>query len=221
MAEQLGITTELLDYARWASSPEDEVLRELRLETMRLPGGRAMQVPPEEGRLLGMFVALIGARRVLEIGTFTGYSTLCMARALPQDGRVITCDVFPKWPAIGEPHWRRAGVAERIDVRIGAATEIIAGLRAEESADGSFDLVFIDADKVGYPHYYDQAVALTRPGGLIIIDNTLFLGRVVDLAAQDYDTAAIRRLNTAMANDERVERAVLVMADGITLARKL
>ncbi len=181
--------------------------------------GEAMQVMAEEGQLLAFLVGLTGARTVLEIGTFTGYSTLCMARALPADGRLITCDITDKWPGIAVPYWERAGVADRIDVRIGAATDTLDALIGEQGP-GSVDLAFIDADKLNYRRYYESALVLVRDGGLIILDNTLFFGRVLDPAVQDPDTVAIRELNAFLREDARVELSMLPMADGITLARK-
>lgn len=219
MATQIALTSELDAYVRDASLRDDPILRELREVTAELPAGRAMQVSAEEGQLLALLVSLTGATSVLEVGTYTGYSTLCMARALPADGEMITCDITRKWPSIGDEYWRRAGVRDRISVRIGDAAETLAGLVAERGAE-SFDLVFIDADKTGYPDYYERALTLVRSGGLIIIDNTLFFGRVVDPAAQDPDTVAIRALNTALSDDPRVDITLLTMADGITLARK-
>ncbi|WP_019872702.1 class I SAM-dependent methyltransferase [Salinispora oceanensis] len=219
MATQIALTSELDAYVRDASLRDDPILRELREVTAELPAGRAMQVSAEEGQLLALLVSLTGATSVLEVGTYTGYSTLCMTRALPADGEMITCDITRKWLSIGEEYWRRAGVSDRISVRIGDAAETLAGLVAERGAE-SFDLVFIDADKTGYRDYYERALTLVRSGGLIIIDNTLFFGRVVDPAAQDPDTVAIRALNTALSDDPRVDITLLTMADGITLARK-
>ncbi|WP_405162767.1 class I SAM-dependent methyltransferase [Nocardia sp. NBC_01499] len=219
MANQLDSTPGLLGYVRDVSLRDDEILRELRRETADLPGGVAMQVMAEEGQLLGMLVQLTGAAQVLEIGTFTGYSTLCMARALPVGGRLVTCDITHRWPAIAAPYWRRAEVADRIELRVGDAVDTLAALSAERGP-GSFDLAFIDADKANYPTYYELCVDLVRPGGLIIIDNTLFFGRVIDPAAQDADTVAVRELNATLCDDERVDLSLLVMADGITLLRK-
>ncbi len=219
MAEQIVATPEIRDYVRSVSLREDPVLAELRTLTAGLPAGSAMQVMAEEGQLLSLLVGLSGARSVLEIGTFTGYSTLCMARALPPDGVVVTCDRDGRWPAIGADYWERAGVAERIDVRLGDATETLAAL-ADEWGVESFDFVFIDADKANYGAYYEAALKLVRPEGLIVIDNTLFFGRVVDPDSQDPDTVAIRALNASLHDDPRVEITMLTMADGITLARK-
>jgi O-methyltransferase len=219
MAEQLISEPELLRYVREVSLRDDEILRDLRELTVTLPGGRAMQVMAEEGQLLALLVALTGARTVLEVGTFTGYSTLCMARALPPDGQLITCDVTNKWPAIAAEYWRRAGVEDRIDVRIGDASKTLAELLAAQGPE-SADLAFIDADKANYVAYYNAAIELVKPGGLIVVDNTLFFGRVIDPAAQDADTAAIRSLNELLYSDDRVDISLLPMADGITLARK-
>jgi O-methyltransferase len=219
VADQIAVTPRLAAYVREVSVREDPLLCELRAETAELPGGVAMQVPPEEGQLLSLLARLVNARAVLEIGTFTGYSTLCLARALPAGGRVVTCDITDRWPSIGVPYWERAGVADRIDLRVGDARETLAKLRAEEGPDG-FDLVFVDADKTGYPEYYEQCLALVRPGGLIVVDNTLFFGRVVDPAAQDPDTEAVRELNTRLHGDERVDVSMLAVADGITLVRR-
>lgn len=219
MGDQVNLTGDLLDYVRRVSLRDDEILSDLRAETAALPAGRAMQVMPEEAQLLALLVRLIKADRVLEIGTFTGYSTLCMARALPAEGRVVTCDISDKWPAIAGPYWERAGVADRINVRVGDASETLAEILAEQGPD-SFDFVFIDADKAHYRQYYEYAVTLVKPGGLVAIDNTLFLGRVIDPTAQDPDTTAIRELNAALRDDDRVEMCLLVMADGITLVHK-
>jgi O-methyltransferase len=157
---------------------------------------------------------------VLELGTFTGYGALCMARALPPGGRLVTCDISERWTRIARQYWERAGVAERIELRLEKAAEVLDALLAENGPD-SFDLIFIDADKAGYPDYFERALTLVRPGGLIALDNTLFFGRVVDPAAQDPDTLAIRELNAALRGDDRVDLSLIPMADGITLARKV
>ncbi|MGO1056319.1 O-methyltransferase [Crossiella sp. CA198] len=219
MATQIEASTEILEYVRAVSSREDDILRELREETSALPGGGAMQVLAEEGQLLGLLARLTGAREVLEIGTFTGYSTLCLARALPPGGRVVTLDITDRWPNFGAAYWRRAGVDDRIELRVGPAVDTLAGLLAERGP-GTVDLVFIDADKASYVRYYEAALALVRPGGLILVDNTLFFGRVLDPAAQDPDTVAIRELNELLRDDERVDISLLPVADGLTLARK-
>ncbi|MGW1061341.1 O-methyltransferase [Micromonospora rubida] len=219
MADRIDVTPRLAEYVREVSLREDDILRELREETAMLPGGVAMQVPAEEGQFLALLAALVGARSVLEIGTFTGYSTLCLARALPTDGRLVTCDITDRWSSIGAGYWARAGMLDRIDLRVGDARETLAKLRTEEGPDG-FDLVFIDADKTGYPEYYELSLQLVRPGGLIVVDNTLFFGRVVDPAARDPDTQAIRELNARLHDDGRVDVSMLAVADGITLLRR-
>ncbi|CAM5663435.1 class I SAM-dependent methyltransferase [Streptomyces atroolivaceus] len=178
-----------------------------------------MQVMPEEGQFLAFLIASAGVADVLELGTFTGYSTLCMARALPPHGRLITCDITERWPEIGADHWRRAGVSERIELRIGAATDILGKMLADGCSD-SFGLVFIDADKANYPRYYELALRLVRPGGLVVVDNTLFFGRVIDPLADDADTAGVRELNATIRDDRRVDVCMLPMADGITLVRR-
>lgn len=219
MANQTALSPELLDYIRAVSLREDDILRELRDLTMDLPGGPAMLVMPEEGQLLSFLVSLTGARTVVEVGTFTGYSTLCMARELPPEGRIITCDITDKWPAVASGYWRRSGVSDRIEVRIGPAVETLATL-IDELGENVVDLIFIDADKSTYVRYYELCLRLLRPGGIIIIDNTLFFGRVADRAAQDPDTVAVRELNELLRLDDRVCISLLSIADGITLVRK-
>ncbi|WP_245746551.1 O-methyltransferase [Nocardia altamirensis] len=219
VADQIVATPEIRDYIRDVSLREDSILAELRALTANLPGGVAMQVMAEEGQLLALLVGLSGATSVLEIGTFTGYSTLCMARALAPGGTVVTCDISPRWPAIAADFWRRAAVHDRIDLRIGDATQTLADLASERGGD-SFDFAFIDADKTGYGAYYEASLALVRPGGLIVIDNTLYFGRVADPLNQDPETVAIRSLNAALRDDARVDISLLTMADGITLVRK-
>jgi O-methyltransferase len=219
MADQLVSTPELLAYVRDVSLRDDDILRELREVTATLPGGRTMQIMAEEGQFLALLVTITGARAVLEIGTYTGYSTLCMARALPPEGKVITCDIFDKWPMIAAEYWQRAGVNERIDVRIGDAAETLATMIAQHE-ENSIDFAFIDGDKANYKVYYEAAMSLVRPGGLIVVDNTLFFGRVIDHSLQDPDTVAIRELNLLLRDDNRVEISLLAVADGITLIRK-
>ncbi|MEU6120607.1 class I SAM-dependent methyltransferase [Streptomyces sp. NPDC047123] len=219
MAGQLTVDDQLLSYVRQMSLRDDDVLSDLRAETAGMPMLQAMLVLPEEAQLLALLVRVTGAADVLELGTFTGYSSLCMARALPPDGRVVTCDINERWTRIAERYWRRAGVADRIDLRTGDAARILDEL-AEQRGPGSFDLAFVDADKANYPRYYEQALALVRPGGLLVLDNTLFFGKVVDPAAQDPDTLAIRRLNALLRDDDRVDISMLAVADGLTLVHK-
>lgn len=219
MAQQTEFSPALLDYVRAVSLRDDEILGELRRETADLPMGQAMQVMAEEGQFLALLVALTAARTVVEVGTFTGYSTLCMARSLPADGRLVTIDISEKWPMIARPYWERAGVADRIEVRIGTADELLTEL-VTELGPGTADLVFVDADKAGYLAYYEKALRLVRPGGLIVLDNTVFFGRVLVEDAQDADTVAVREMNAFLRDDDRVDLAMLSLADGITLARK-
>ncbi|MGW2619513.1 O-methyltransferase [Streptomyces sp. NPDC001500] len=219
MAGQVQVDERLLDYVSSVSLRDDEILRDLVAETAFMPALNAMVTMPEEGQLLAMLVGLTGASRVLEIGTFTGYSTLCMARALPPGGRVVTCDISERWTRIAQRYWERAGVSDRIELRLGDGAQTMTALLAEHGPE-TFDLVFVDADKTGYPRYYEEALTLVRPGGLIVLDNTLYFGRVADPAADDPDTVAIRELNASLLVDSRVELSLLVMADGITLARK-
>lgn len=219
MANQIDCTPALLSYVRQVSLRDDPVLAGLRATTEALPMGSTMQVMAEEGQLLALLVRLTRAREVLEIGTFTGYSTLCMARALPDEGRIVTCDITSRWPDIGRPYWEKAGVAGRIDLRIGDARETLADLTAEQGEE-SVDFIFVDADKANYPAYYEAALALLKPGGLMVVDNTLYFGRVVDPEARDADTEAIRNLNAFLLDDRRVELSLLPMADGITLVCK-
>ncbi|MFF2325845.1 MULTISPECIES: O-methyltransferase [unclassified Streptomyces] len=219
MAGQVELDERLLDYVRSVSLRDDEILRDLVAETAFMPSLNAMVTMPEEGQLLAMLVGLTGATRVLEIGTFTGYSTLCMARALPPGGRITTCDISERWTKVARKYWERAGVADRIELRLGDGAESMAGLLAEHGPE-TFDLVFIDADKTSYARYYEEALTHLRPGGLAVLDNTLYFGRVADPEAGDPDTEAIRELNASLLVDSRVELSMLVMADGITLVRK-
>ena len=219
MADQTPLSPELLAYLRAESLREDELLRELREETATYPMGRAMQVMAEEGQLLALLVKMTCARTVLEVGTFTGYSTLCMARALPSDGQLITCDITNRWAKIGMQYWERASVASRIEVKIGDAAETLDSLVAAKGS-GFFDLAFIDADKVNYRTYYEKALLLVRSGGLIVIDNTLLFGRVADVEDNSPEVVEIRELNSSLLRDNRIDLSTLPMADGITLALK-
>jgi O-methyltransferase len=208
----------LYRYLRAHEPPEHNELKVLRLRTQLMPDGR-MQITPAQGHLLALLVALMKARRVLEVGTFTGYSTLAMAQALPPDGHIVACDVNEEWTAIAREHWREAGVVDKIDLRLAPAAETLALLESEGRSD-HFDLAFIDADKTTYDAYYEGALRLVRPGGLIILDNMLRRGRVADPNENDADTVALRKLNSKIAGDERVDRVLLPIAGGMTLARR-
>jgi caffeoyl-CoA O-methyltransferase len=213
----IGLDERLHAYLVEVGVREHEVLRRLREETAALPESR-MQIAPEEGAFLALLVRILGARKILEIGTFTGYSSTAMALALPADGRIICCDLSREWTDVARRAWADAGVADRIDLRLGPALESLEQLFAA-GEEGSFDLAFIDADKANYSGYYEGALRLVRQGGVIAIDNVLWSGRVADPDANDEDTNAIRALNDDIAADERVDIAMLPLADGLTLAR--
>jgi caffeoyl-CoA O-methyltransferase len=178
-----------------------------------------MQISPEQGALMQMLVRLTGATRTIEVGTFTGYSALVVAEALPPHGRVIACDVSDEWTSIGRRYWQEAGVADRIDLRLKPALETLDALLAAGES-GRFDFAFIDADKSNYDGYYERALRLLRPGGLVGVDNTLWSGAVVDASRDDADTLAIRALNEKIRHDDRVEMVLVPIGDGLTLARK-
>jgi len=211
------MTESLESYLRSVSLREPGILRRLRKETAELPEAR-FQVAPEQGQFLQMLVHLTGAKRVIEIGTYTGYSALWMAEALPEDGRLVTCDISKEWTDIAVRYWEEAGVAERIDLRLAPAIETLKALLDEER--GHYDLAFIDADKQSYETYYEACLKLLHSGGLIVADNTLWSGRVADPAVEDVDTEAIRQFNQKLHADERVDISLLPLADGVTLARK-
>jgi caffeoyl-CoA O-methyltransferase len=214
----LGLSDSVYEYLLSVSLREPDVLRRLREETASLPMA-VMQVAPEQGQFMALLMDLIGARRTLEIGVFTGYSSLSVALALPDDGRIIACDVSEEWTALARRFWAEAGVADKIDLRLAPALETLDGLIAAGEG-GSFDFAFIDADKVNYAGYYERALTLVRTGGLIAVDNVLWNGAVVDPEKNDDDTNAIRAFNTKVRNDERVTLSVIPLADGLTLARK-
>jgi predicted O-methyltransferase YrrM len=208
----------LYAYLQSKEPPEHPELTRLREVTRSLPRGR-MQIAPEQGHFLTFLARLIGARRTLEIGTFTGYSALAMALALPADGRIIACDISEEWVSIGRPFWQRAGVADKIEVRIGPAIETLQQLERDGAAD-SFDLAFIDADKENMDGYYESALRLVRPGGLVILDNMFQGGRIIDPDNNDFRTNVVRDLNSKIAADERVDRVLVPIGDGMTLARR-
>jgi predicted O-methyltransferase YrrM len=214
----LELTDKLDAYVLAVSSRETAVQRELRHETARLPMA-GMQIAPDQGQFMALLARLVGARRCLEIGTFTGYSALAVALALPPGGRLVACDVNPETTALARRYWALAGIADKIDLRLAPALETLAALLAEGQA-GTFDFAFIDADKENYDAYYERVLRLLRPGGLVVIDNVLWGGAVADKRRKDPETAALRALNTKLHRDERIDLALLPLADGITLARK-
>jgi predicted O-methyltransferase YrrM len=213
-----GLDPRIGSWIRDHSLREPPVLARLRELTAGLLDA-SMQIAPEQGQLMALLVRLIGARRILEIGCFTGYSALWMAAAMPEGGRLITLDVNREWVEIGRRFWREAGVEERIEARLGLAIESLDALLAEGAAE-SFDLVFIDADKKSYELYYERALALTRPGGLILLDNMLWGGTVADPANDDHQTRVLRALTDRLREDQRVEVSLLPIADGLALAHK-
>ncbi len=217
-AKSYLIPEALYPYIQSVSLKEPSLLKELREVTANEPRG-GMQVPPEQGQLLQLLVKLIGAKRCLEIGVFTGYSSLAVALALPADGRIIACDVSVEWTNIARRFWQRAGVADKIDLRLAPGVETLDRLLATGQR-GTFDFVFIDADKLNYWNYYERAFELTRDGGLIAIDNTLWYGRPVDPSDQREETVAIRDFNQKLYRDERVLISMLPIGDGLTLALK-
>ncbi|MDB5312501.1 MAG: putative O-methyltransferase [Gemmataceae bacterium] len=212
------LTDKLYEYALSVGVREPEVFRELREETSQLPEAE-MQIAPEQGPLLALLVQLMGAKKCLEVGTFTGYSALWVASALPPDGRLICCDVSEPFTALARKYWAKAGLADRIDLRLAPALDTLNQLLAGGHA-GTFDYIFIDADKVNYDAYYELGLKLLRPRGLVAIDNTLWDGKVADPAVTDPDTVAIRNLNAKLHGDERVSLSFLPFADGLTLAVK-
>ena len=213
-----GLSDELHAYLLRFGIREPEILARLREETARLPESE-MQIAPEQGAFMALLVELIGAGRCLEVGTFTGYSSLAVALALPADGRLVCCDVSEDWTGIARRYWREAGVADRVELRLAPALETLAALVAEGHA-GTFDFAFLDADKENYLAYYERIVELLRPGGLVAIDNVFASGTVARDDAQDPRVTAIRALNERIARDERVSIAMTPIADGLTLARK-
>jgi caffeoyl-CoA O-methyltransferase len=213
----LPVTAELIEYAvAHGSWPVDDVLADLREETRALGGAAGMQIGADQGQLLTFLTRVVGARRAVEVGTFTGYSSLCIARGLADDGTLLCCDVSEEWTAVGREAWARAGLADRIDLRIAPAIETLRALPAGEHVD----LAFIDADKGGYLDYWHELVPRTRPGGLLLADNVLWSGTIVDPAETGPDTLALRAFNDAVAADDRVDVVILPAFDGLTLARK-
>lgn len=213
----ISVDETLNQYIRDVSVRESDLLRRLREETSAMPES-GMQISPEQGQFLALLVRLMNARRIVEVGTFTGYSALAMAEVLPPDGLIVACDINIAWTGIARRYWSEAGVEGLIDLRLAPATETMDGLLGEQA--GAFDIVFIDADKESYRAYYERALRLVRIGGLIVVDNVLWGGSVVKPEKQDPDTVAIRDFNGALAIDRRVDLSLVPIGDGLTLARK-
>ena len=208
----------MYEYLLRVSLREEPVLRALREETAQLDEAD-MQISPEQGQFMALLVRLMGARRALEVGVFTGYSALSVALALPEDGRLVACDVSEEWTSVGRRYWQEAGVDGRIDLRIGPAVETLERLIGEGLA-GSFDFAFIDADKQNYEQYYELCLELLRPGGLVAVDNVLWSGQVADDVVEDPDARAIVAFNDMISSDGRVDLSLVPIADGLTLALK-
>jgi caffeoyl-CoA O-methyltransferase len=212
------LSEELEDYVVAHSAQRDEVLGQLAVETARsFPDEASMQIGPEQGTFMTMLTRLTGARRALEIGTFTGYSSICIARGLAEGGRLTCCDVSEEWTSVARRYWQQAGVADRIDLELRPAAQTLQALPAGER----FDLAFIDADKGGYTGYWDEVVPRIRPGGVILVDNTLFSGLVADPDTSSRNAQDIRAFNDHAIADDRVELVVLTIGDGLTVARRL
>jgi caffeoyl-CoA O-methyltransferase len=218
MSRQVTLNDHLQQYIVDNSVREPTLLVQLRAETSQLAQA-SMQIGPEQGQFMALLAKLIGARRCLEIGVFTGYSSLVVALALPNDGKIVACDVSEEWTAIARRYWTLAGVDHKIDLRLRRATRTLDEL-IEAGESGSYDYAFIDADKTSYDAYYERVLTLLRPGGLILIDNVLWSGKVADPAVNDADTVALRELNAKVHRDERVDASLVGIGDGLLLARK-
>jgi len=214
----IPMTDRLYDYLLKVSLREPPLLAALRAETAKLPMA-GMQISPEQGQFMGLLAELIGARRAIEVGTFTGYSALCVAQALPADGKLIACDISEEFTSVARRYWAKSGIADRIELRLAPALDTLKSLLSGGGA-GSFDFAFIDADKTQYDAYYEAILKLLRPGGLVTIDNVLWSGAVADGRKRDADTVALRALNEKLKTDKRITLSMLPIGDGLTLARK-
>lgn len=212
------LTDALHDYLRKVSLREPKVLKRLRVETQKMPRGR-LQITPEQGQFMALLVELIGAKRCFEIGTFTGYSACAVALALPPNGKLIACDISQDYTAVARRYWREAGVDKKVDLRIAPAIQTLDTLLKNNQA-GKFDFGFIDADKPNYDGYYERSLKLLRKGGLLLIDNVLWGGSVIDKSDRDLSTRCVRALNKKIHGDKRVSISMIAIGDGLTLARK-
>lgn len=216
--ETLGLSETLLAYVRKVGFREDADLKALREETAAHPMAR-MQISPEQGQFMRLLVELIGARKSFEVGTFTGYSAMAVAKAMGPGGRVVALDISEEFTAVARKHWDKAKITERIDLRLSPAAESLARMLAAGES-GTYDFAFIDADKTGYDAYYEYALKLLRPGGLVAIDNVLWSGKVADPSDSSADTKALRALNDKIVRDQRVTMCLVPIGDGLTLAKK-
>ncbi|MCW6036317.1 class I SAM-dependent methyltransferase [Spirulina subsalsa FACHB-351] len=215
----LGLDESLYNYLLTVSLREPDILSQLRQETAQLPMAQ-MQIAPEQGQFMALLVQLIGAKKTLEVGVFTGYSSLVVALALPEDGHLIACDVSVEYTTMAQRYWQKAGVAHKIDLQLAPALDTLDQLLAQGEAE-TFDFAFIDADKSNYVNYYECCLKLLRPGGLMVVDNVLWSGRVANPEVQDNRTNAIRAFNRHVHQDSRVALSLIPLADGLTLVRKL
>ena len=214
----LSYTSDLRDYVWKNGLREHPALKELRAETARLPHAR-MQICPEQGALMGNLIRMLSAKRTIEIGTYTGYSAMAVALALPEDGEVLACDISEEWTSIGKNAWEKAGISHKINLQLAPAVDTLEKILAK-GKENFFDFAFIDADKTNYQIYYEQCLKLIRQGGVIVIDNVLWGGAVTDSNRNDADTEAIRELNQFIATDERVSISMIPVGDGLTIAVK-
>lgn len=214
----INLTDDLYAYLLRVSLREPEILRDLRETTLKMPMA-AMQIAPEQGQFMAFLVSLMGARKTLEIGVFTGYSALAVALALPADGKMVACDISEEYTRVARDFWARAGVSQKIDLRLAPAGDTLQGL-IDEGQQASFDFAFIDADKTAYLEYYEQCLTLLRPGGVVAVDNVLWGGAVLAAQDGDADTLAICQFNNFVKTDERVSLTMLPVGDGLTLLRK-
>jgi caffeoyl-CoA O-methyltransferase len=214
----LGLSDQLYSYLQSVSLREPEILSQLREETAKHPQAQ-MQIAPEQGQFMALLVRLLGAKKTLEVGVFTGYSSLAVALALPEEGQVVACDVDREVTTVAQRYWEQAGVAHKVELRIAPALDTLEQLLADAQGE-TFDFAFIDADKRNYHNYYEQCLKLIRPGGLIAIDNVLWSGRVADPQEKDKRTQAIRNFNQTLHGDHRIFLSLIPIADGLTLALK-
>ncbi len=216
--QTLNLSDELYDYILSVSLRESKELKALRLETDQEPMAM-MQISPEQGQFMALLIKLMNAKKIIEIGTFTGYSSLVMAQASANDAKIIACDISEKWTSVARRYWQKAGVSNKIDLRLAPAIETLDAL-LDSGNEASFDFVFIDADKINYQAYFEKSLALVRQGGLIAVDNVLWGGSVIERDKIDNDTMAIRQFNERLTTDNRVDISLVPIADGLTLARK-